>query len=185
MLSLGINDSQIRSKNFVNKQRTLKNTIRATGVGLHTGDKIYLTLRPAPVDSGIVFHRVDLEEPVDVQACPQNVTDTRFSTTIEKDGAELIFICTHNSRRSQFGQVWAHTASLYYRMNNIRSYSGGTESTAIPPGTLTAIERAGFGIEKTGGPDGNPRLLPGRTSAEGEGSGWGQGSGYHGSAGRT
>ena len=89
MLSLGINDSQIRSKNFVNKQRTLKNTIRATGVGLHTGDKIYLTLRPAPVDSGIVFRRVDLEEPVDVQACPQNVTDTRFSTTIEKDGVRI------------------------------------------------------------------------------------------------
>jgi UDP-3-O-[3-hydroxymyristoyl] N-acetylglucosamine deacetylase len=73
----------------VNKQRTLKNTIRATGVGLHTGEKIYLTLRPAPVDSGIVFRRVDLEEPVDVQACPQNVSDTRFSTTIEKDGVRI------------------------------------------------------------------------------------------------
>jgi len=73
----------------VNKQRTLKNTIRATGVGLHTGEKIYLTLRPAPVDAGIVFRRVDLAEPVDVQACPQNVTDTRFSTTIEKDGVRI------------------------------------------------------------------------------------------------
>jgi UDP-3-O-[3-hydroxymyristoyl] N-acetylglucosamine deacetylase len=73
----------------VNKQRTLKNTIRATGVGLHTGEKIYLTLRPAPIDAGIVFRRVDLEEPVDVQACPQNVTDTRFSTTIEKDGVRI------------------------------------------------------------------------------------------------
>ncbi|MCG6975396.1 MAG: UDP-3-O-acyl-N-acetylglucosamine deacetylase [Acidiferrobacterales bacterium] len=73
----------------MNKQRTLKNTIRATGVGLHTGEKIYLTLRPAPVDSGIVFRRVDLEEPVDVQACPQNVSDTRFSTTIEKDGVRI------------------------------------------------------------------------------------------------
>jgi UDP-3-O-[3-hydroxymyristoyl] N-acetylglucosamine deacetylase len=73
----------------VNKQRTLKNTIRATGVGLHTGDKIYLTLRPAPIDSGIVFRRVDLPEPVEVQACPQNVTDTRFSTTIEKDGVRI------------------------------------------------------------------------------------------------
>lgn len=73
----------------MNKQRTLKNTIRATGVGLHTGDKIYLTLRPAPVDSGIVFRRVDLPEPVEVQACPQNVTDTRFSTTIEKDGVRI------------------------------------------------------------------------------------------------
>jgi UDP-3-O-[3-hydroxymyristoyl] N-acetylglucosamine deacetylase len=73
----------------VNKQRTLKNTIRATGVGLHIGEKIYLTLRPAPIDTGIVFRRVDLEDPVDVQACPQNVTDTRFSTTIEKDGVRI------------------------------------------------------------------------------------------------
>ena len=75
----------------MNKQRTLKNTIRATGVGLHTGEKIYLTLRPAPVDAGIVFRRVDLEDPVDVQACPQNVTATRFSTTIEKDGVRIGF----------------------------------------------------------------------------------------------
>lgn len=71
------------------KQRTLKNTIRATGVGLHTGNKVYLTLRPAPIDTGIVFRRVDFEEAVDVRACPQNVTDTRFSTTIEKDGVRI------------------------------------------------------------------------------------------------
>lgn len=71
------------------KQRTLKNTIRATGVGLHTGNKVYLTLRPAPIDTGIVFRRVDFEDAVDVRACPQNVTDTRFSTTIEKDGVRI------------------------------------------------------------------------------------------------
>jgi UDP-3-O-[3-hydroxymyristoyl] N-acetylglucosamine deacetylase len=71
------------------RQRTLKNTIRATGVGLHTGDKIYLTLHPAPVDTGIVFRRTDLKEPVDVKACPQNVSDTRLSTTIEKDGVRI------------------------------------------------------------------------------------------------
>ena len=55
------------------RQRTLKNVIRATGVGLHTGEKIYLTLRPAPVDTGIVFCRVDLEEVVQIQARPENV----------------------------------------------------------------------------------------------------------------
>jgi len=48
------------------RQRTLKNVIRATGVGLHTGEKIYLTLRPAPVNTGIVFCRVDLDEPVQI-----------------------------------------------------------------------------------------------------------------------
>jgi UDP-3-O-[3-hydroxymyristoyl] N-acetylglucosamine deacetylase len=64
------------------RQRTLKNVIRATGVGLHTGEKIYLTLRPAPVDTGIVFCRVDLENIVQIPANPENVGDTRLSTTL-------------------------------------------------------------------------------------------------------
>ncbi|MGB5442015.1 MAG: UDP-3-O-acyl-N-acetylglucosamine deacetylase [Gammaproteobacteria bacterium] len=63
-------------------QRTLKNVIRATGVGLHTGEKIYLTLRPAPIDTGIVFCRVDLEIIVQIRASPENVGDTRLSTTL-------------------------------------------------------------------------------------------------------
>jgi len=71
------------------KQRTLKNAIRATGVGLHTGEKVYLTLRPAPLNSGIVFRRIDLAQPVDIKADPLNVTDTRMSTTLEKDGAKI------------------------------------------------------------------------------------------------
>lgn len=64
------------------KQRTLKNVIRATGVGLHTGEKVYLTLRPAAVDTGIVFRRVDLDPPVEIEAKAQNVGDTTLSTTL-------------------------------------------------------------------------------------------------------
>ncbi|MFA5632425.1 MAG: UDP-3-O-acyl-N-acetylglucosamine deacetylase [Porticoccaceae bacterium] len=64
------------------RQRTLKNAIRATGVGLHTGEKVYLTLKPAPADSGIVFRRTDLDPPVDVKANPANVGDTTMSTTL-------------------------------------------------------------------------------------------------------
>lgn len=71
------------------KQRTLKNVIRATGVGLHTGEKVYLTLRPAPVDTGIVFRRTDLKQTVEIRACPENVTDTRLSTTLESDGVRV------------------------------------------------------------------------------------------------
>ena len=56
--------------------------IRATGVGLHTGEKVYLTLRPAPVNTGIVFRRVDLEQPVAIRARPEYVGDTRLSTTL-------------------------------------------------------------------------------------------------------
>ena len=70
-------------------QRTLKNIIRATGVGLHTGDKVYLTLRPAPVDTGIIFVRTDLDERVEVPARPENVSDTRLSTTLERDGVKI------------------------------------------------------------------------------------------------
>lgn len=64
------------------KQRTLKNVIRATGVGLHTGDKVHLTLRPAAPDTGIIFRRVDFDQPVEIRACPHNVGDTRLSTTL-------------------------------------------------------------------------------------------------------
>jgi len=66
------------------RQRTLKNIIRATGVGLHTGKKIYLTLRPAAVDTGIVFRRVDLDEPIDILAKEENVGNTMLSTTLTK-----------------------------------------------------------------------------------------------------
>jgi UDP-3-O-[3-hydroxymyristoyl] N-acetylglucosamine deacetylase len=71
------------------KQRTLSNVIRATGVGLHTGEKVFLTLKPAPVDTGIVFFRVDLETPVEIKATPESVTETVMSTTIESNGVKI------------------------------------------------------------------------------------------------
>ncbi|AIS16638.1 UDP-3-O-acyl-N-acetylglucosamine deacetylase [Pseudomonas sp. MM227] len=64
------------------KQRTLKNIIRATGVGLHSGEKVYLTLKPAPVDTGIVFCRVDLDPVVQIPARAHNVGATTMSTTL-------------------------------------------------------------------------------------------------------
>ena len=63
------------------RQRTLKNVIRATGVGLHTGEKVYLTLRPAVVNSGIRFRRVDLEPPVDIKACPESADSRHLTCT--------------------------------------------------------------------------------------------------------
>jgi UDP-3-O-[3-hydroxymyristoyl] N-acetylglucosamine deacetylase len=71
------------------RQRTLKNAIRATGVGLHTGEKIYLTLRPAPANTGIVFCRVDLDPPVQIKASLENVGETRLSTTLVKAGVRI------------------------------------------------------------------------------------------------
>ena len=71
------------------RQRTLRNIVRATGVGLHTGEKVYLTLRPAAANTGIVFRRIDLDPVVDIQANPYAVKDTRLSSCLEKDGARV------------------------------------------------------------------------------------------------
>lgn len=64
------------------KQRTLNNTIRATGVGLHTGEKVYLTLKPGPVNSGILFRRIDLDPIFEIEAKAVNVGDTTLSTSL-------------------------------------------------------------------------------------------------------
>ena len=71
------------------RQRTLKNLIRATGVGLHTGAKVYMTLRPAPPNSGIIFRRVDLARPVEIKATPHAVGDTRLSSCLERDDVRI------------------------------------------------------------------------------------------------
>ena len=64
------------------RQRTLRNTIRATGIGLHTGDKVFLTLKPAPANTGVVFRRTDLNPVVEIHALAENVGDTTLSTTL-------------------------------------------------------------------------------------------------------
>jgi UDP-3-O-[3-hydroxymyristoyl] N-acetylglucosamine deacetylase len=71
------------------RQRTLKNTIRATGVGLHSGEKVYLTLKPAPVDTGIIFRRTDLDPVAEIRACAENVGETMLSTTLVKGGVRV------------------------------------------------------------------------------------------------
>jgi UDP-3-O-[3-hydroxymyristoyl] N-acetylglucosamine deacetylase len=71
------------------KQRTLRTAIRTTGVGLHTGARVELNLRPAAPDTGIVFHRVDLASPVSIPALAANVGDTRLSSTLRHDGASI------------------------------------------------------------------------------------------------
>ena len=68
------------------QQRTIKSITRAVGVGVHSGQKVELTLRPAPPDSGIVFRRVDLAQPVDIPVSPEAVSDTRMATTISPGG---------------------------------------------------------------------------------------------------
>mgnify|MGYP001166056507 CR=1 FL=1 len=71
------------------QQRTLKSLIRATGVGLHSGAKVTMTLRPAAPDTGIVFRRIDLDPPVELRADPFAVGDTRLASCLERDGAKI------------------------------------------------------------------------------------------------
>src|SRR6476619_6316320 len=74
------------------RQRTLKNVIRATGVGLHSGEKVFLTLRPAAIDTGIVFRRVDLDPVVDIPANAELVTETMLCTGLSRDGGSVMTI---------------------------------------------------------------------------------------------
>lgn len=69
--------------------------------------------------------------------------------------ARLNFICTHNSRRSHLGQLWAQTAAAFFEVTGIETFSGGTEATAFNPRAVAAIERAGFSVRNPGGD--NPR----------------------------
>jgi len=71
------------------KQRTLKEANKTTGVGLHTGARVEIVLRPAAPDTGIVFHRVDLGRPVSIPANALHVGDTRLSSTLSRDGASI------------------------------------------------------------------------------------------------
>lgn len=71
------------------KQRTIKEEISTVGIGLHSGRKVRLTLKPAPADAGLVFVRTDLKTPVAIKAEPSRVNDTRMATTLDKDGARI------------------------------------------------------------------------------------------------
>ncbi|HET7197260.1 MAG TPA: UDP-3-O-acyl-N-acetylglucosamine deacetylase [Burkholderiales bacterium] len=71
------------------RQRTLKTIVSASGVGLHTGQKARISLRPAPPDTGIVFRRIDLASPVDVPARADRVGDTRLASCLARDGVKV------------------------------------------------------------------------------------------------
>lgn len=85
---------------------------------------------------------------------------SEYITNKLRDGKEvnLVFICTHNSRRSHISQIWAQTAAEYYGIPNIKCYSGGTEATAFNPLAVKSLQKAGFEIEKKDDSD-NPVYL--------------------------
>lgn len=69
---------------------------------------------------------------------------------------QLVYICTHNSRRSHFGQIWSKVIADYYQIPSVQTYSGGTESTAFNPNAINALKRIGFEIKQSG-QESNPR----------------------------
>ncbi|HEY5634479.1 MAG TPA: UDP-3-O-acyl-N-acetylglucosamine deacetylase [Burkholderiaceae bacterium] len=76
------------------RQRTIKSKVSTAGVGLHSGQRVEITLRPAAVNTGIVFRRVDLDPPVDIPASAQRVTDTRMASTLSAEGAPSVHVAT-------------------------------------------------------------------------------------------
>ena len=87
--------------------------------------------------------------PTDRKAILRQLTEFVESKIDRKQNIDLIFICTHNSRRSHISQVWAQAAAGYYGIANVMSYSGGTEATAFNPRAVQAIEKVGFKVRKT------------------------------------
>lgn len=117
-------------------------------------------------DAGVRLHPelaatvVRLRDEADLIADERRAELERLAGFIRSRGvagvpARLVFICTHNSRRSQMAQVWADAAARIYGLQAVRAFSGGTEATAFEPRAVAALERAGFVAERLDG-SGNP-----------------------------
>lgn len=96
------------------------------------------------------FEALNLNEvPTERQAILWPLVDYINAKIKNQQSVNLTFICTHNSRRSHLGQVWAQVAATYFEVENMQSFSGGTEATACNPRTIAAFERAGLKVTKT------------------------------------
>jgi len=76
----------------LNKQRTITRAVKTAGIGLHSGERVQMTLHPAAADTGIVFRRVDLKPPIEIPVNALTVGDTQLCTCIERDGAKVATI---------------------------------------------------------------------------------------------
>lgn len=104
----------------------------------------------APVEKNIETYKKEFDQiPEERKKALKKLALFVESKVKAGEKAELIFICTHNSRRSHISQVWAQAAAAYYGIPNVITYSGGTEATAFNPRAVKAMEEAGFKIKKT------------------------------------
>lgn len=79
------------------------------------------------------------------------LSDYILKKKLKNEAILLMYVCTHNSRRSQFGQIWAKVAAQYYHMDSVSTFSGGTEATAFHSNAINALTRIGFRIEPSSG----------------------------------
>ena len=85
--------------------------------------------------------------PKERQALLEKISNYVSSKKESHQAIQLVYICTHNSRRSHFGQIWAQVAANYYNVKNVTSFSGGTEATAFNSNAINAIKRVGFDVK--------------------------------------
>jgi protein-tyrosine phosphatase/arsenate reductase len=93
--------------------------------------------------------------PSERKALLHNLSQYIIAKALDNKAIQLMYVCTHNSRRSHFGQVWAKTAAAYYQIKHVSTYSGGTEATAFNENAINALKRVGFHIvqeDQTGNP---------------------------------
>ncbi len=113
-----------------------------------SADQIYPAIRNYAEDRVAEFEQIPESRKKDLRKLSGYIAQKMDAG----DTANLTFICTHNSRRSHFGQIWSEVAASYYGIReNYESYSGGTEATAFNPRAVAALERVGFRIENPGG----------------------------------
>lgn len=104
----------------------------------------------APVEKNIDLYKSEFDQiPEERKEALKSLSLFIESKIKAGEKVELIFICTHNSRRSHISQIWAQAAAAYYGVPNVVAYSGGTEATAFNPRAVKAMEDAGFKIKKT------------------------------------
>src|SRR5687768_6530084 len=89
------------------------------------------------------------EIPAERRELLEIIADYIINKRDANEAINLVYVCTHNSRRSHLGQVWAAVAAAYYKVDNVHTFSGGTEATAFNPNAIRAITAAGFSVKKT------------------------------------
>ncbi len=89
------------------------------------------------------------EIPAERKQLLEKIADYIINKRDANEAINLVYVCTHNSRRSHLGQVWAAVAATYYNIDNVHTFSGGTEATAFNPNAIKAITSAGFTVKKT------------------------------------